>query len=877
MSAWPIMERPNEFDMIRAALTSSDGTSGVVVAGAAGVGKSTLAHAVARSIDPKARWFTATASARSIPLGVFAHLVGSAPGRNPVALLSAAHEALLSEKNSVIGVDDVHLLDGLSATLLLRLAIDRSVRIVATIRSGEPASDVVTSLWKDDHLRWVEVPAFDQQQSTACVVRALGGTLEELSADRIWHASGGNALYLRHYVEGVIQAGALRQADGIWQLRGHPTITPELKDLLYDRFKALPDTVWSTLNLLALCEPLELDVLSSLVGYQAVEAAEASGLIRVVDTRATVEACFHHPLLGEVVRQRMSVMTARRLRGQLVASLRSRSLTTSAERIRLANLAVDSDQSIDAALLAGSAADALALADFPLAERLARAALHENKDAACANLLASSLLWEGNAKQVEDLLIAYPPDDGDEDSLLRWNIIRVINVAWFVAEPQRARELLDGVRERLTRPELVQTLDACGVAVAFQQNHLAEAAAEAEQILRDPHAAPAAVEWAAFGGGWALALMGRGDEVAAIAAKVHLTGHGAADLLRFPIGMGEIQALALTGHFDTSLRLANAFTQFPGCAHPHAWALVNTLIATAEVAQGRFPRAIERLEQARAIQTHPASWWNFPAKILLAQSYTALGHTMKASLILAEFSPFGDRRGAVFSPQVMIAHACLAAAEGSITSAIELAHKAAKMAANAGQHAIEAQALHTAVRFGDRNVARDLTTCAGRIDGPLGGIQARHASAVAAGDGRALDAVAAEFETIGAYLSAMDAAAQAAAAHTAITDRGRAEASAARARRLAQLCGGAVTPAAVIAAQPLPLTVREREIANLVGVGLNNRQIADRLMVSVRTVEGHLYRAGVKLDLPDREALAALMRNIRPGTPSEGNHRDEPQ
>jgi DNA-binding CsgD family transcriptional regulator len=56
------------------------------------------------------------------------------------------------------------------------------------------------------------------------------------------------------------------------------------------------------------------------------------------------------------------------------------------------------------------------------------------------------------------------------------------------------------------------------------------------------------------------------------------------------------------------------------------------------------------------------------------------------------------------------------------------------------------------------------------------------------------------------------------------------------------------------------LTAREREIANLVAAGLSNRQIADRLTVSVRTVEGHLYRACIKMDVTDRESLGALMR-----------------
>jgi DNA-binding CsgD family transcriptional regulator len=40
---------------------------------------------------------------------------------------------------------------------------------------------------------------------------------------------------------------------------------------------------------------------------------------------------------------------------------------------------------------------------------------------------------------------------------------------------------------------------------------------------------------------------------------------------------------------------------------------------------------------------------------------------------------------------------------------------------------------------------------------------------------------------------------------------------------------------------------------------MTNRLIADRLVVSVRTVEGHLYRAAAKLGTSDRTQLAALL------------------
>jgi DNA-binding CsgD family transcriptional regulator len=73
------------------------------------------------------------------------------------------------------------------------------------------------------------------------------------------------------------------------------------------------------------------------------------------------------------------------------------------------------------------------------------------------------------------------------------------------------------------------------------------------------------------------------------------------------------------------------------------------------------------------------------------------------------------------------------------------------------------------------------------------------------------------------------------------------------------------TPALTTVAHPLPLTDREREIVTLAAYGMSNRKIADRLAVSVRTVEGHLYRAGGKLGVSDRSEL----RSILEGRPVE--------
>jgi DNA-binding CsgD family transcriptional regulator len=53
----------------------------------------------------------------------------------------------------------------------------------------------------------------------------------------------------------------------------------------------------------------------------------------------------------------------------------------------------------------------------------------------------------------------------------------------------------------------------------------------------------------------------------------------------------------------------------------------------------------------------------------------------------------------------------------------------------------------------------------------------------------------------------------------------------------------------------------------LIGVGLSSREIAERLTVSVRTVESHIYRAMLKTETTSRDELAALLPRQGARTP----------
>lgn len=856
---WQLLDRPAEYDVVHRALTDGE-SGGVVLAGAAGVGKTTLARQVTSALSAPVRWAACTASSQAIPLGTFAPWVAASVSRDPLALLHSARENLLARPGTVLGVDDAHLLDNLSATLVHQIAVERSAPIVATVRTGEPVPDAVTSLWKDGYLQRLELTPFTKQQSTRLVETVLGGALEGLSADVMWEATGGNPLFLRNLVEGAVEARTLTAVDDVWQLRGPTAVPSGLAVLLDERLTRAGAPVLDVLGMLAVYEPLEIDILGELVGEAAVHAAESAGLIRVTRHHGAVDIRFGHALIGEVVRRRIGTTGARIRRGRLVDVLQNRDLSTPAHRIRLAQLCVDSDRPIDLALLTDAAKDAIALTNPPLGERLARAACERGGGLHAAEILSRSLLWQGRPHQADDILARFEPDHLNPLELVQWGVVRAGLRFWSLGDPVHAHDLIEILRARVEHPALRLTVDAVAAAIEVYENHLAAGIDTAERVLADPDSPGQAVDFAALALGLALPVAGRGAEVAPIAARTRTRRTSTDGIIRVMIGYNDVLALTLLGDFDLAEQRAADDREFSTTGQFVGWAIARIAAGGVATYRGRFRQAIAAFEQAlAALNTGTSLPWKLPARLLLARAYAALGQVEHGERVLAEADEHRGPYMALYELQRLIARAWLAAAEHNPHAAVELARKAADTAHSAGQYAMEAEALHHATRFGDRAHAARLAILARRVQGPVVALYARHAAALAQADPGALAAVGREFEAAGFLLSAADAAAQAVPIYDRAGRRRPGATAATHAMALADRCGGATTPALTAAARPLPITEREREIAALIGRGLSNRAIAERLCVSVRTVEGHIYRACIKLDATDRDQLAGLI------------------
>jgi DNA-binding CsgD family transcriptional regulator len=118
--------------------------------------------------------------------------------------------------------------------------------------------------------------------------------------------------------------------------------------------------------------------------------------------------------------------------------------------------------------------------------------------------------------------------------------------------------------------------------------------------------------------------------------------------------------------------------------------------------------------------------------------------------------------------------------------------------------------------------------------------------------------VAEELAVIGMRVSGAEAAHRAAV----VLRRQRRSRDAERAaRRAAQLLAACTTMVNGLGGEDAPqtLTGREREIVALAAQRLRSREIAERLGVSVRTVDNHLGSAYRKLGVRGRDALVELM------------------
>lgn len=862
------MGRGEELRFIAAALRRANGPSGLVLAGAAGVGKTRLAREALTLVGRRGasvRWAYGSESARAIPLGAFSGLLGHLDDEPP-RLIPRAIDALTaaSEKARVaIAVDDAHLMDDLSAALVHQLVVRRAATVVLTLRTNEPAPDAVTALWKDEHLQRVEIQPLSESGTAALLDAVLGGPVDSGGAARLWRLTGGNALFLRHLVDGELKAGRLSRVGGVWQWSQRPAISAELAEIIKGRMGRMPEPLQDVVDVLALGEPLGVPLLAAITDRRAVEDAEQRGLVRIDVDRQRLQARLAHPLYGEVRRGEMGVLRAMRLRGVIATALAGTGARRADDTVRRAVLTLDSDLEPDIGLFVTAAHSAIRLFDLSLAERLARAAADAGGGFSAKLTLAYALSWGSRCDEAERVLAELAPLARDDSERAQVAGVRAGNLFWPLGRTNQAEDVLETALASARAADVRALLAAMRAAIDVSLGRTKQGLEAGRRILAHPTLSDQGIVLAALAVVGGAMGLGRVEEVRRVAAVAYQAAARSFDagVIRFGVSDLHILAMRLSGHIQEAERVAQLRRAETDDTPGPPWLMALVLSAQADLAAGRLRTVMRQLREARAglmsLETHE---FLCRCQVHLTQALGMAGEVSEARSMLAELERRWHPAYTVMEPDRLLARAWVHAAEGATTEAIAAAHDAAELARSRDQPAYEVVALQTAVCFGDRGVADRLAALATVVDGPRAPIAAAHAAALSADDGDGLLSASAQWERIGDLIAAADAAAQAATAYTRGGLRGSAAVAAAKADRLAKACEGARTPAlAAAASRSLPLSDREREVATLAARGLSNREIADRLVVSVRTVEGHLYRVGNKLGIKDRRQLPTVL------------------
>jgi DNA-binding NarL/FixJ family response regulator len=868
---WPLVGRDEELAFACGQL-SAHSAGGVVVSGEPGVGKTRLTGEIAEvaaSSGHAVQWIRATRSAASIPLGAFAALLPPLAGAvtGTAELLARARHAVLAragESRMVLCVDDAHLLDDASATLVHQLAAGDDVFVVITIRSGERAPDAVQALWKDELCELVQLQELSREDLQRLLVEVLGAAVDGRSVNLLWELTRGNALFLRELIHYGVEQEVLVEEGGIWRWRGDAALGMRLTELVATRLSGLPPATLGVLELVAVGAPLEVGLLHSAETAE-LEVLERRSLIERSEDRRRRYVDVAHPLHGEVIRAGLTRTHVEAIRLRLADAVQRDGARRRGDVLRVATWRLECGAEGDSDLFVRAAEQALAMLDWALAERLALAALTDG--AFRPRLaLARARAGAGRAVDAEELLGALEAEASADGERLAVAIARASNLFWGLDRTSDADGALRRAEQAISDEALRDELVALRAWLACALGRPLEALDAAAPLMSAGQAREQTRLRAALTVATALMMRGRGDEAVVVidawlpAAREH---RDELPLLEdYLLGTRPL-ALQVAGRLVEATDAAqSAYELGLATRSPEGTAHAAFALGSAWQARGRVRTAVRWYRESAALarETDPIGLLPWPLAGI-AQTAAQAGDNDLAQHALAELEVTPARGTRNFEVARELTRAWAAASAGELSRAWEQALAAAERAESIGQDGFAIQALHAAIRFGGpASAAERLSRLAGRADGPFARTAAAHAVALLQHDGGALLEVAERFGAQDALLLAAEAADAAAVAFRESAREASARAAAQRAAAFLGGCEGARPPTLFGERVVLDeLTSREREVALLAAGGLTSRQIADRLVVSIRTVDNHLQRAYRKLGISRREDLTALV------------------
>lgn len=861
----------------------------VLLLGEHGIGKSTLMEAIASQLRGQvtAVRLHGSPALSQVPYGVLAPFIVDLPAQDATSQLVVLRtfwgylegQRRLTEKPLLLIVDDAHDLDEATAAVLVELAAAGWAKLLvgAAARPGLP--EPLLQLWFEGIAERHDLRPLTREQATEILEVRLGPQVLPAVAETLWAASAGNPLLLSCLVDDAASDGTLLQRNGVWlltrQLNSHGE---RLTDVVRRQLLRRSAEEIKALNLVALAEPVARDLVEALVSVPVVAQLIEEELIRVSDA-PQAELRLWHSVYGDTLRTLISPARSLQLRQSLVL-LMDREPVSAEGLLRQVSWSLECGVEVGDRQLLRAAVLASRLFEDELARKAASQVKDPELQIAARSVIARTYYNTSNYAAARDILEADFAQGRTLTSMLAGSLLWAAVLSAQGLSPadivRRAEALLHaGQRLAKDNPgeaegilaaarERVRTIRTMVLALAGDTDALGASDGDAASPFGDGPP-PGNVE-RAFGlalEAEQLLLQGRSDSAyAAATAALGAAGDGP-DELYFLSDFLVVRAVTAAIHGGDWKAAEGLLEGFVAGSRPSLISFGGGVHAATGIVllyQGKSAQAKKTLRAAlEALRVaDPQQLFSLTAAMAFAAASEA-AMTDKAAEFLADYEsarpPVSRYLRALAAMAVVYGKARLGSYDGAAEELQRLGRP------DGGRHdaGLEFDALAFRLALGDMGAAPRLRELQPQLEGRRAGAICGLAAAIGTEQpGELMEAAKTceETELWGFAAQAYDAAARTyresgdlLRERTALSQRQRC--------RDRATSGPGQGPSAQEDTLGL-LTRRERDIVGMAVRGLSDRQIASELQVSVRTVEGHLYRSYAKLNVKGREDLRRI-------------------
>ena len=789
----------------------------------------------------------------------------------------------------VLLVDDLHVADpdSIEAIRYLATAAPSHVLLVGALRSGEAgiAEPVMRALQRDDIVSVLDLDPLDRREVSELLSALLDAEAPSALVDDVVTRTDGVPLLVEEVLEAHLRSGSVDvRAGGVEWRGGTNTVTPTVRDMVEARLERLSSDERAVARAGAVLGDFDTDILAAIFDQpksavgNAIVAGVNAGLLESVGGAVD----FRHAVIREAMLDSTLPHDLATLHRRAATALAANAVNDATILERRAEHLVQTGESDDAAgLLTSAAVERLRDHASLGAETLARRALDLAEDPAtretASDVLADALAVQGRWTDALALDDATEREFGEKVERLQ----RMAVCALDAARPERAHEL---VERALNAGDASPHVRIIAGRVAMAAGRADEALGSADRALAGAqHSGDVATQCAALDvRARALDYAGRRDEArlawseqAEIAAAAGLTEAQ----MRAVVQLGKLEVF--TGTPPDRLYEAVDLARAAGALVEQAWAEENLAIAL--MIQGDpdagiaiLDPAIERCRELRldqlpyliAARGGGEAFRNPSAAIELLDEAERLAPT--ADLAIHTYGIRADMamRAGRYGEGLEWCQRCvdlIRALPGGMPSDsscwLVWAHAAV------GRFDDALRALREAREFPD-----DLARWHGRpvllaaAEALLSRDEAGIDTAIASASGR-MPFELALMRVLAAEIIAGPARARWLREALDIYESTGLESDGARVRKLLRDAGGPVPRRRRNRNVPTELaergvTARETEVLRLLGDGLSNAAVGERLFLSVRTVETHVSSLLAKLHVESRGQLTALSAGV---------------